>query len=264
MPTPTPRTDPFGFKFWLTWILGFCGSFFLTAFFWTELMTIVFHKIQGRELTITWCVGVFGSWFMILTPFMRKKEQIWKRLNVDQEKAVDVWLLGMGIFIGFLIVSAFAWSWIYRAEISVPGTFNSKWAKAVFSSWLVLALPLLVFLYKQADQIFKSAVIRQTREGPLFRTQFVPREKRMLDAELGRKVKMMPETMERGHVAKIQLKDGRMIPHAFILDGRELLGLYDYETFNFSARDIEDVIPLSAEELIPYDPAKWLRLDVKI
>ena len=96
---------------------------------------------------------------------MRKKEQIWKRLNIDQEQAVNAWLLGMGSLIGFMILSALGWSLYYKKMILFRHIgFHPAWAKAVFSSWIIAALPLLVVMYKQADKIFKSAVIRQNRE----------------------------------------------------------------------------------------------------
>src|SRR5437773_125999 len=108
--------DRYGFLFWLKWILWFAGSFIISAIFWTLLIKGIFHEIKGPELTLTWAVSVFGSWFILVIPFMRKKEQIWKRLNSDQEKAVDAWLLGMGVLIGLLIASSFGWSFVFRSE----------------------------------------------------------------------------------------------------------------------------------------------------
>ena len=90
--------DQYGFKFWLGWIVQFAGSFIAAVLFWTFSLTALFGGIRGAEISITWAVAVFGSWFILMIPFMRKKERIWKRLNDDQEKATDAWLLGLRIF----------------------------------------------------------------------------------------------------------------------------------------------------------------------
>ena len=118
---------------------------------------------------LTWTVAVFGSWFILVIPFMRKKEQIWKRLNDDQEKSVDAWLTGVGIFIGAFVTSSFLWALVLKDRI-VPNTpgLDPLWLKAVFSSWLVILIPLLVWMYRSADSIFRIANERQTRE-PAFR-----------------------------------------------------------------------------------------------
>ena len=86
--------DRYGFLFWLRWIVSFAGSFVVSAAAWTFALQYAFGPIRGAELLITWTVAVFGSWFILVIPFMRKKERIWKRLNTDQESAVDAWLIG--------------------------------------------------------------------------------------------------------------------------------------------------------------------------
>ena len=157
--------DRYGFLFWLKWILWFAGSFIFAAVCWTALMKRLFVSIQGPELTLTWIVAVFGSWFILVIPFMRKKEQIWKRLNQDQERAVDAWFIGMSVFIGLLLASSLAWSIAYKDRLhSIAGHgMDMLWAKAVFSSWLLILIPFLVLMYRSADKIFKDAAERCSR-----------------------------------------------------------------------------------------------------
>jgi hypothetical protein len=250
--------DRYGFFFWLLWIVWFAGSFILAALGWTGLLQAVFGKIEGPELTVTWVVATFGSWFLLVIPFMRKKERIWKRLNDDQERAVDAWLWGMSGFIGLLILSAFAWSLALREAIRPEG-MQAAWAKAVFGSWLVILVPFLVLMYRKADAIFTRAVARQTYE-PKYRTHFVERGKRLLPEPLAGRLKSVPPVLPNGHVVTLVLKNGRRIPHAFISRG-EVLGVYDLERPDFEARDIVDLEPLAAKDLPAYDEAKWLRLD---
>jgi len=253
----------FGFKFWLGWIVQFAGSFVLAVIFWTAGITALFGQIEGIELTLTWGVAVFGSWFLLMIPLMRKKEQIWKRLNQDQEKAVSAWLLGMGIFIGMLIASALGWSIIFRDSLgqNKEGGLNLDWVKAVIGTWLFLLLPFLVFMYRKADAIFKSAEERQIPKGPLFQSTFVEKSKRMIPETLRRKIEAVPPILGKGHIAHLRLRDGSNVSHAFILNASEILGLYDRKDFDFNVQDIEDVELIDQDHLVAYEEAKWLRLD---
>lgn len=256
---PNPNHDRFGFQFWLFWILSFAGSFLVTAAFWTWAISALLGDLSQPELLVTWALSVFGSWFLILTPFMRKKEQIWKRLNQDQEKAVDTWLAGMGVFIALLVVVSFFWSWQLRRPILEDPGFDGLWARNVFASWMVLMLPFLIFLYKKADPIYQAAVKRQTTLGPKFQTAFWDQSQRRLTAEMALKIKTFPETMHDGHVVNVILKDGRKVPDVFIFRGREILGIYDAEKPDFDVRDIADVERV--QNLPAYEESKWLRLD---
>lgn len=255
---PTTQ-DSFGFRFWLFWILGFAGSFLVSAAFWTWAASAWLGDLSQPEILLTWALSVFGCWFLILTPFMRKKEQIWKRINVDQGKAIDAWLLGMGIFIAVLIAAAFFWSWKLRLKILETPGLDGLWLRNVIASWLVLTLPFLIFLYKKADQIFKAAHARQTRLGPQFQTRFLSRSERLLPSALIEKLKQIPETLEEGHVIHLRLADGRTIPHVFIFRGHEILGIYDAAEMDFKTEEIADLKPV--ETFSRYEESRWLRLD---
>ncbi len=253
--------DRYGFLFWLRWILWFAGSFIVAAVLWTALMRFLFGRIAGEELTITWTISVFGSWFLLVIPFMRKKEQIWKRLNDDQEKAVDAWFMGMGTFIGFLVLSAFIWSVVFKDRIGPdPKGFDPLWVKAVLGSWLIILVPFLILMYRKADKIFSTAVERQTYV-PKFKTVAVDPVKRTLPEQWALELKGSPPTLPKGHLVRLALKDGREIPHVFVVNAREILGVYDREIFDFEAKDIVKIEVMARKELLPYDETKWLRLD---
>ncbi len=254
--------DRFNFKFWLGWILWFAGSLVLAAMGWTALLTALFGSVQGVELTLTWAVSVFGTWFLVVIPFMRKKEQIWKRMNQDQEKAVDAWLQAMGIFIGLLIITGAGWSLVFRDKISNPSKqgIDPQWAKAVFSSWLFLLLPFLVWMYKKSDQIFKAAVKRQTAQGPQFNTVFVDKTKRLLPRPLAARLQAVKPLLENGHIVTLTLKGGAQIPDVFVINSSEILGIYNRTAFDFDLEDVVNVVPVE-NELPAYEESKWLRLD---
>lgn len=252
--------DRYGFRFWLGWILWFAGSLVLSAAAWTAGMQMLWGSIRGPELTLTWALAVFGSWFLLVIPFMRKKEQIWKRLNDDQEKALDAWLKAMGLFIGLLILSALFWSYYHRVLLTAPDhrAVSGLWLKQVAATWMVLFLPFLVWMYKKADNLFQVASARQTIKAS-FQSTMVERSKRLLSEEIQKKIKNVPPTLPRGHVLTLQLRNGERVPHVFVIDGREILGLYDRETIHFEAGDVEDI---AVEKDIPvFEESKWLRLD---
>ena len=265
MPKTTSTHDPFGFRFWLGWILGFAASFVFSAALWTLLITWIFGEIRGAELTLSWSLAVFGTWFLFVVPFMRKKERIWKRLNTDQEKAADLWLAGIGISVGGLIASALGWSFIYREHLHQISTgFHGPWVKAVFASWLVCLIPFLLMMYRRADKLFQEAHARQTQRGPVFKSVFVEKSKRLLPAALIREIESFPATLENGKMVRFSLKDGRETGHAFVLNSREILGLYGCDSMDFEAADILKVRAVPADEMPAYQETRWLRLDGRI
>ena len=255
--------DAFGFRFWLGWIFWFAASFILIAIFWTRLVTALLGPVRGPELTMTWSLAVFGSWFLAVIPFMRKKEKIWKRLNVDQESALDAWLGGMGVFIGLLIAAAFFWSLHYKSRLGQEG-LSGEWLKAVFLTWLVLMLPFLILLYRQADRIFKTAVERQTPKLPVFRSLLVEHSRRLLPEKISQKIRRAPAVLREGHIVNALLKDGRKIPHVFVMGGTEILGVYDRTELGFEADDIMDIEILAPGDLPVYEESKWLRIDGRV
>jgi hypothetical protein len=257
--------DRYGFLFWLKWILWFAGSFVAAAVVWTTLFKFSFGKIEGAELTLSWVVAVFGSWFLLVIPFMRKKEQIWKRLNEDQEKAVDASFLGMGIFIGLLIASSFGWSLVFKHRLNEGPGLEPVWAKAVFGTWLATLIPFLILLYRKADQIFKDAVIRQG-DVPVFKSIFVKTSRRTLPKALEDKLKTFPPTLGSGHLVTLTLKDGRKVPHVFVIHSKEILGVYDplgeHALGNLSwLGQIEAIEETKPADWPDFQESQWLRLD---
>ena len=257
--------EPFGFNFWLGWIVWCALSFLIAAMVWTFVIHFIFGEIRGSELTLVWCVSVFGSWFLLLVPFMRKKERIWKRLNWDEEKALDIWLPTMTLFIGVLILSALFWSQVYRQSILDESRhgLDLAWAKAVFSSWLIVLLPFLVWMYKKADQIYKAALKRQAMPQPIFRTTFVERSKRLLPSAVTERIRLVSPTLEKGHVVDLILRDSRRIENVFIFNRSEILGIYDREQFDFTAHDVAHIEAVEVEKRSLNEESKWLRLDGK-
>lgn len=257
--------DPFGFKFWLGWILSFAGCFFASAALWTLFMAWVFGTIEGAELTLTWCVAVFGTWFLFLAPFMRKKERIWKRLNHDQEKAADLWLKGMVFYIGVLIVSSLTWSVVFRSGLHRSGGgLYGPWLKAVLATWLLTLIPFLVVMYQKADLLFKEAHARQTSRGPKFQSTLIEKAVRQLPPAIADQISGFPEMLENGRIVTLKLKDGREIQDVFVINSREVIGLYGRDSMDFKTEDVIDVRAVDAQSLPAYEETRWLRLDGRV
>ena len=259
MSSPGIFKDRYGFWFWLRWILWFAGSFVASAVFWTFFLIKIFGKITGPELEITWSSAVFGSWFLLVIPFMRKKEQIWKRLNDDQEKAVDAWFQGMSILIAALVLDTLFWSLRMREAINAPG-LDRAWIKNTGGTWLLALVPLAAFMYRRADVIFRRADQKQSY-SPNYQRTVVPLEERTLSNEISQKLRSFPETLPHGHMVSVLLNDGRKISHVFIKYRREIAGVYDRSELGFRSSDIKDVDPTNAENWPVVEESKWLRID---
>lgn len=228
-------------------------------------MTWWFGGIKGSELTLTWCVAVFGTWFLFLTPFMRKKERIWKRLNQDQEKAADLWLAGMAVYIGVLIVSSLTWSVVFQSHLQdrSQGLYG-PWLKAVLATWILALIPFLVVMYRKADTLFKEAHQRQMSRGPKFQSILVEKKARQLAEDIAAQISAFPEMLENGRIVTLQLKDGREIQNVFVINSREVVGLYDRDGMDFKTEDVAGVQSVAPEKLPPYDEKRWLRLDGRV
>lgn len=251
--------DRYGFWFWLKWILCFAGSFIAAAFFWTFVLERLFGPIAGPELEITWSITVLGSWFLLVIPFVRKKEQIWKRLNEDQERSVDAWFQGMSFLIAAGVASTLFWSFRMREAVLLEG-FDREWLKRVGGTWLVALIPVSIFMYRRTDFIFLRADLRQNYK-PGYQRATVPLEKRELSVEISRQLKKIPETLPHGHVVNVILKDGHKIPNVFIKYRREIAGVYDRPELGFETTDVASVEQMKAGEWSVAEESKWLRVD---
>jgi hypothetical protein len=252
----------YGFRFWLGWIVGFAGTLAASAAAWTAAIGALFGPIRGPELASLWALAVFGTWFCAVVPFMWKKEAIWKRLNVDENRAVKIFWGSMAAFLAAVVALTFFWTWKLRGRISSPeGGLDPLWIKAVLTSVLLVALPFLVFLYRKADELFRTAAARQNPPPARFRTAYLEPSQRLLGEEVRRKLTRETALFPGGHVVTAVLKDGRRVPDVFVAEGREVLGVYGRERFDFRGDDVVDVEILTREALPPYDEAQWLRID---
>ena len=67
--------------------------------------------------------------------------------------------------------------------------------------------------------------------------------------------------LPNGHVVTVILKNGNRIPHVFVLNAKEILGVYDKDALDFSIDEIADLEALDKDHLPLYEESRWLRLD---
>ena len=143
------------------------------------------------------------------------------------------------------------------------------WVCAVFGSWMVLLVPLIILMYSKVDKAYEDA--RISRETAQFEKAkqdfrvpnvFIENDQRLLKKELTVKLKKYPETIRRGHLVTAALSNGQKIDNVFILDKKEVLGIYGAKSLSFNIQDIVDVVPVAPDAKIPdFKTEEWLRLD---
>ena len=167
-------------------------------------------------------------------------------------------------------ISCYFWTgWIARHV----GPMDQKgaaivWVSAVFGTWMVLLVPLIVVMYSKVDKTYEDArIVRETmaaKKAPIdfpARSILVEEEKRRLTPELVAKIKQIPETMRHGHLVNVKLNDGRRIENVFVLKKKEVLGVYDRATLDFDIQSIAEIEPSDPEHLPAFETERWLRLD---
>ena len=171
--------------------------------------------------------------------------------------------------ISFFISCAFWTATIaaHAGNMHKPGV-PILWVTAVFGSWMVLLVPLIVVMYNKVDRAYEDArIARETdklnkaRNESRARSISVETSKRALPREFTQRLGRSPETIRGGHLVTVALKDGRKVENVFVAGKKEILGIYNAEDMTFSANDIADLIPADLDRLPLFEAQKWLRLD---
>lgn len=262
-----------GFYWWFLWIAISIGSFIFSAIFWTWFLNTLFGEVRGTLMTLLWTGAVFASWLLTMIPIIRAKERYWNRLSSEDETHVTWWIGWMALTIASFFASAGFWTWFLAkngGSVQNPATAKT-WIFAVFGTWMVALVPLIVTMYQKVDRAYEKArEARERREEsepsqPRPKSIYLDPAKRSLDENLVRKLKRIPVTLKRGrdsgHLVTAVLKDGRKFQNVFVANGRELLGIYDYHNLPFEAKDIIDLEPADLDKVPAFSEQNWLRLD---
>ncbi len=190
--------------------------------------------------------------------------------KTEKDNTVLWWIGWIVLTIVTFFISCWFWTGFIARHV---GPMDQKgvpilWVAAVFGSWMVLLVPLIVVMYNKVDRAYEDARIgretvqlERSKKEYGVRSVLVPEEQRALPKALIDKLKKTPRAIYRGHLVTIVLRDGSRVPNVFILDRREVLGVYDASVMPFRAEDILDVEPADLDRLPEFDPKKWLRLD---
>ena len=187
-----------------------------------------------------------------------------------KENTVLWWFGWIVLTIASFFVSCYFWTgWIARHV----GPMDQKgaaivWVSAVFGSWMVLLVPLIIVMYSKVDKAYEDAriarekaALEKTEIGSPLRSILVDEKKRRLRPELAAKLKKFPEAVRRGHLVHATLSDGQRIENLFIIDKKEVLGVYDRQALDFDIQMIADLEPSDLEHLPAFEARRWLRLD---
>ena len=181
------------------------------------------------------------------------------------------WIIWILLTIGSFFVSAHFWTWFIADKVGTmrqPGV-PILWVTAVFGSWMVLLVPLIVVMYNKEAKAYEDARIRRetiafkkAQEGPLpFKSVYVEESKRQLSESLTKKLKRFPMMIKQGHLVTAILRDGRRIENVFIVDRSEIVVVYGYDHPPFSGEEIVDLEPADLNCLPAFKEEHWLRLD---
>ena len=182
--------------------------------------------------------------------------------NKKENQSVGWWIGWILLTIGSFFVAAFLWTPVIAKHVgSVRETRASiVWVVAVFGSWLVALIPLIIFMYRKVDKAYEDARIRREKMASRFQSTFVEKSRRVLPGEISSKLKLWPETIPGGHLVNAVLKDGRRIPNVFVSEGREILGIYNAKDLSFEGKDVLDLEPADLSKAV-FSAANWLRVD---
>ncbi len=182
-----------------------------------------------------------------------------------------LWWLG---WIVLTIVTFFISCWFWTGFIAErvgdmrqPGV-PILWVTAVFGSWMVLLVPLIILMYSKVDKTYEDArITRETtqynkaRQEFIIKSVFIDEPKRLLSKTLADKLKKIPETIKRGHLVTAILKDGRRVENVFVMNKRDVLGVYGADAAPVLADDIADLEPSPLDKMPDFKTEHWLRLD---
>lgn len=190
--------------------------------------------------------------------------------------ATILWWVGWIVLtIGSFFVACYFWTWFIAEHV---GSIKNEgvsvlWITAVFGTWMVFLLPLIIVMYNKVDKAYEDARIkRESMESKRkeaedqsaaarARVQFVEESRRLLKEELRKKVKKFPEAIQGGNLVTAILRDGRRFDHVFIADQKEVLGIYGVDKLPFDIQEIVDFEPTDLDHLPVFTPEQWLRLD---
>ena len=191
-------------------------------------------------------------------------------MSPHQKEHPVLWWVG---WIVLTILSFFVSCWFWTGFIADHvGDVSQKgvpilWVTAVFGSWMVLLVPLIIVMYNKVDRAYDEAREKREEEARKLlagrfpvRAIHIAEERRLLPKPLRQKLRRSPKTLKQGQLVALEFKNGQRLENAFIFGGEEIVGVYGRGDFPFDARDAVGVELLDPGQTQPVEYEKWLRL----
>ncbi len=173
------------------------------------------------------------------------------------------WIIWISFTIGSFFIAAYIWTPIIAKHFGSVRQTNASiaWVVAVFGTWMIILVPLIVLMYSKVDKVYEDARIRREKNVARFRSISVNPSKRLLPESVRQKISAWPKTIAAGHLVNITLTDGQKIQNVFVFEGKEVLGIYNASEFSFEGKNVADVEPVDFKEVPAFLANLWLRLD---
>ena len=190
-------------------------------------------------------------------------------MSTQKEHTVLWWIGWITLtIVTFFIAHAFWTPFIaQRVGPMTQAGVPALWVTAVFGTWMVFLVPLIVVMYNKVDRAYDEArEAREKRAAELLASRFPVRSLEVelacltLPKPLRSKLKRLPKTLKQGQLIRMKLDDGRSIDNVFVFEAEEIVGVYGREDFPFDARKAVGFELMDPAQSQPVDYNKWLRL----
>lgn len=258
----TPK-DHSSFLWWLGWIVLAITALIGSGSFWTWAIPRTLGDFTNPAVTMLWLIAVFGTWMILLIPFIRAKERVMSHMDEEDEATVSWWLRWMALVVVGLGASCAFWTWVFGTDLwsrDLSGKFG-LWVLAVFGSWAAVLIPATAVIRRKLTQARGEARRKKEEEAERSKGIWVEESKRRLDALWADQLKRTPQTLAGAHIVSATLQDGRKIPNVVVSRCKEVVGVHGDGHWPFEVKDIAELEVVPRSELEKLDPEGWFWID---
>ena len=173
------------------------------------------------------------------------------------------WIVWISLTIASFFAAAAIWTPLIAKHFgSIRETRASAiWIIAVFGTWMVFLVPLIVIMYQKVDRVYEDARLRREKNAARYKAIFVEPSKRTLPQNAASSLKQMEPTLQGGRLVNLTLKDGRKFQNVFVSSENEIVGIYDADEMSFEGNDVAALEPADLKNSPAFITQNWLRLD---